>query len=103
MCSSDLSGEGKKLDASGVGSLVDQIRDLQAGKFVDTGFGAPTVEITVTSDDGKRIEKLLISKAGKSYVAKRGNEPALYALDSKAVEELQKSAGELKPAAAPAK
>ena len=97
------SGEGKKLDAGGVGSLVDKIRDLQASKFVDAGLGAPTVEINVTSDDGKRIEKLLISKAGNSYVAKRENEPALYALDSKAVEELQKSAGELKPAAAPGK
>ena len=97
------SGEGKKLDAGGVGSLVDKIRDLQASKFVDTGLGAPTVEITITSDDGKRIEKLLISKAGSSYVAKRENELALYALDSKAVEELQKSAGELKPAAAPGK
>ncbi len=97
------SGEGKKLDAGGVGSLVDKIRDLQASKFVDAGLGAPTVEITITSDDGKRIEKLLISKAGSSYVAKRENELALYALDSKAVEELQKSAGELKPAAAPGK
>ncbi len=97
------SGEGKKLDAGGVGSLVDKIRDLQASKFVDAGLGAPTVEITITSDDGKRIEKLLISKAGSSYVAKRENEPALYALDSKAVDELQKSAGELKPAAAPGK
>ncbi|PYU03011.1 MAG: hypothetical protein DMG33_17650 [Acidobacteria bacterium] len=97
------SGEGKKLDAGGVGSLVDKIRDLEASKFVDSGFGAPTIEINVTSDDGKRIEKLLISKAGNSYVAKRENEPALYALDSKAVEEIQKSAGELKPAAAPGK
>ena len=94
--------DGKKLDAGSVDSLVSKLRDLQASKFVESGFTTPVIEMTVASNDSKRTEKVLISKSGGSYVAKRENEPSLYALDSSAVEELQKSAGEIKPAAAPA-
>jgi hypothetical protein len=42
----------------------------------------------------------LISKHGDEYIAERQNEPPLYVLDSTAVEALQKSASELKPAVA---
>jgi hypothetical protein len=94
-------GDGKKLDASSADSLISKLRDLQASKFVDSGFATPAIELTVTSNDNKRTEKVLISKSGDSYVAKRENEPSLYALDSSAVEELQKSATEIKPTAAP--
>jgi Domain of unknown function (DUF4340) len=94
-------GDGKKLDASSADSLISKLRDLQASKFVDSGFATPAIELTVTSNDSKRTEKVLISKSGDSYVAKRENEPSLYALDSSAVEELQKSATEIKPTAAP--
>ena len=94
--------DGKKLDAGSVDSLVSKLRDLQASKCDESGFTTPVIEMTVASNDSKRTEKVLISKSGGSYVAKRENEPSLYALDSSAVEELQKSAGEIKPAAAPA-
>jgi hypothetical protein len=92
-------GDGKKLDASSADSLISKLRDLQAGKFVDSGFTAPAIDVTVISNDNKRTEKVLISKSGKIYVAKRENEPSLYELESSAAEELQKSAGEVKPAA----
>jgi len=94
-------GSGKKMDANGVQSLIDQIRDLSAAKFVDAGFSAPALELTVTSNDGKRTEKVLISKSGENYVAKRENEPSLYQLDAKAVGDLQKSAEDVKPAVTP--
>ena len=97
------SGDGKKLDMVSVQSLIGKVRDLSASKFVDSGFGSPSIEVTVTSSDGKRIEKLLISKNGDNYVARRENETALYALDPKSVEDLQKTAGELKPEALPEK
>jgi hypothetical protein len=95
-------GDGKKLDPGTVDSLIGKLRDLQASKFVDSGYTTSAVEITVTSNDNKRTEKVLISKSGDTSVAKRENELSLYALDSNAVEELQKSATEIKPAAAPA-
>jgi len=97
------SGSAKKMDAATVQELIDKIRDLSATKFVDSGFTAPLIDVTVTSNDGKRIEKVAISKASDNYIAKRENEPALYQLDSKVVDDLTKSAGDVKPAAAPGK
>lgn len=91
-------GNSKKMDASGVQSLIDNLRDLAATKFVDTGFSTPVLELTVTSNDNKRTEKVLIAKSGESYLAKRENEPSLYQLDAKAVSDIEKSAEDMKPA-----
>ncbi|HXG34169.1 MAG TPA: DUF4340 domain-containing protein [Bryobacteraceae bacterium] len=87
---------GKELDGGTVQSVVDKLRDLTAIKFPDTGFTTPVFEATVTSDNGKRIEKVLISRQGNSYFARRDNEPSVYELDGKAVEELQKAVREVK-------
>ena len=85
----DWFSNGKKMDSTSVQSFVDKLRDLAASKFVDTGsLGTPTIDITVTSNDGKRMEKVLISKQGSDYIAQRENEPALYGLDAKTVDEL---------------
>ena len=97
------SGSAKKMDAGTVQELIDKIRDLSASKFVDSGITSALVDLTVTSNDGKRVERVAISKDRDNYIAKRENEPALYQLDSKAVDDLTKSAGEVKPAAAPSK
>ncbi len=97
----DWWSNGKKMDDSSVQALVDKVRDLSASKFVDSGFTSPVIELTVSSNDGKRTEKALISKSGDHYIAKRENEPSLYQLDAKPVEELQKSAGSVKPAPEP--
>src|SRR5439155_1138356 len=86
------SGDGKKMDASSVESLIDKLRDLQASKFLESGFNTPSIDVTVSSNDGKRREKVLISKYKDSYIAKRENEPVLYELDSKLMETLQNSA-----------
>jgi hypothetical protein len=96
------SGSAKKLDAGAVQALIERIRDLSASKFVDSGFTLPTVDVTVTSNDGKRVEKVAIAKVGDNYIAMRENEPALYQIDSKLVDDFTKSAAEVKPAA-PAK
>jgi len=98
---SDWSSNGTKMDSGAVSDLIDKIRDLSATKFPESGFTAPALDLTVTSDSGKRIEKVQISKHGDSYLAKRENEPALYELPASTVAELQKSAASLKPAAAP--
>jgi hypothetical protein len=84
-----------------VGTLVADVRDLTATKFPDNGFTAASIEITVTSDGGKRVEKLQIAKNGDRYVAKRENEPALYELSATAVKDLQDAAAGLKPTAPP--
>jgi Domain of unknown function (DUF4340) len=99
---SDWWSNGTKMDAGTVSALMGKIRDLSASKFPDAGFTAPLLDLTVTSDGGKRVEKVLLSKTGDNYEAKRENEPALYELTASSVSELQKSAADLKPAPAPA-
>lgn len=100
---SDWWSNGTKMEENSVRSLIDKIRDLSASKFVDSGFTSAVLDLTVTSNDGKRIEKVSISKNGAAYVAKRENEPALYELDASAVTDVQKSAADLKPAPQSAK
>jgi hypothetical protein len=100
---SDWWSNGTKMDESTVSTLVGAIRDLSAAKFPDNGFTAPLITITVTSDGGKRTEKVLIAKKWDRYVAKRENEPALYELTAASVTDLQNSAAALKLAAPPPK
>jgi hypothetical protein len=95
----DWLSNGKKADASGVEALVSKLRDLSATDFVSSGFVHPDIRARVTSDDGKQVEEVLISKSGKISVAKRGSEPTLYQLASGAVEDLPKLAADIKPAA----
>jgi Domain of unknown function (DUF4340) len=97
------SADSKKMESSSVQALVDKIRQLSASKFVDSGFTSPALEVTVTSNEGKRVDRVLISKSGDTYIAKRDNEPALYQLDSSSVADLQKVAADVKPAPPAAK
>jgi len=93
--------DGKKLDAATVDAVVEKIRSLAASKFPTSGFTTGALELTVTSNAGKRVERVAISKNSDTYVGKRENEPALYELPSSAIRELQDAAGRLKLAAAP--
>jgi hypothetical protein len=87
----------KQMDAPSLQGVVDKLRDLSAAKYLDTGAGgAPLLDITVSSNNGKRVEKVSIAKQGETYFAKRDNEPSIYQLDSKAVADLQKAANEVK-------
>jgi hypothetical protein len=94
---------GKKMDEDSVSSLVSNLRDLSADKFVDSGFTTAAIEASVTSNDGKRVDKVLISKSGSNYIAKRDNDSALYQLSTASVDDLQKSLDGIKPAASPNK
>lgn len=94
----DWWSNGKKMDAESVQSYISSLRDLTSTKFVDSGFANPTTEVTVTSNVGKRAEKVYIAKSGNHYIAKRENEPTLYELDSSSVDALQQAADNIKPA-----
>ncbi len=100
----DWWSDGKKMDPVSVQEFLRSIRTLTATKFAATGFSAPALSLVVTSGDGKRVEKVDIAKSGDGFLAKRLEGTALFVLEAKAVEDLQKAAGELKPAeASPAK
>lgn len=87
---------GKAVDAVSVQNLIDKLRDLSSIKFVDSGFTSSILDIAVTSNDGKRVENVAVSKSANQYFARRGTEPAIYELDSKAVEEIQRAAADVK-------
>ena len=97
---SDWKSNGKTMDSGAVQSVIDKLRDLAATKFVDTGFTTPALDMTVTSNDGKRVEKVEFSKTADGYIAQRVNEPALYQLDAKSVDDILKEIKEVKVAAA---
>jgi hypothetical protein len=100
----DWWSDGKKMDPITVQEFLRSIRTLTATKFATTGFSAPAMSLVVTSGGGSRVEKVDIAKSENGYLAKRLEGTALFVLDAKAVEDLQKAAGELKPAEAlPAK
>ena len=94
---------GKKMDEESVRSLVSNLRDLSAEKFVDSGFTTPEIDATVTSNDGKRVERVQISKSGANYIAKRENDATLYQLLTTPVDDLQKSLAGIKAGSPPTK
>ena len=98
----DWWSDGKKMDAISVSEFLRSIRTLTAAKFAASGFSSPVMTMTVSSNDGKRIEKVGIAKSGSDYLAKREDGPTLYQLDAKSVEDLQKAASGMKPAEIPA-
>jgi hypothetical protein len=89
----------KTMDNTSVQNMIDKLRDLAAVKFVEKGGGQPVFEATVTSNSGKRVEKVIITKLGDQHFAQRDGEPSIYELDGKAVEELMKAVSEVKEAA----
>jgi len=86
----------KQMDAASIQALVDKLRDLTSTKFLESGNGPAIFEATVTSNDGKRTEKVSIWKQGTTCLARREGETTVYELDAKAVDDLQKAAGEVK-------
>jgi Domain of unknown function (DUF4340) len=94
---------GKTMDNTSVQNLIDKLRDLSAAKFAEKAGGDKVFEATVTSNSGKRVEKAVITKQGDQYFAKRENEPSIYVLDAKAVDDLKAAASAIKEQAPPAK
>ena len=90
--------DGKKVDPNNVEDLISKLREFSANSFPDAGFSNPSIEIVVTSEDGKRVEKISLAKSSETYVAKRENEPTLYGLSSASVNEIEKAAGDVKTA-----
>jgi hypothetical protein len=93
---------GKQMDTASVETMVDKVRGVTAAKFADKGFSTPSIDLVVTAQDGKRVEKVSLSKTGDEWFAMRENEPTIYQLDANVVGELEAAIASVK-AAAPAK
>ena len=92
----------KKMDNASVQTLIDKLRDLTATTFEAEPGQEKVFEASVVSNQGKRTEKITITKEGSKYFAKRQDDPSIYGLDAQAVEDLKKAASDVKEAAPPA-
>jgi hypothetical protein len=90
---------GQNQDTGSVQAWIDKLRDLSAAKFVTTGFTTPAATVTIVSNDGKRTEKVEFAKTADGYIARRANEPGLYQLDAKGVNDMLEASRAIKPAA----
>jgi hypothetical protein len=90
---------GKTMDNATVQTLIDKLRDLTATEFANNSpSGQPVFEATVTSNSGKRVEKVTITKQDQRYFAQREGEPSIYVLDAKSVDDLTNAATAIKEA-----
>jgi hypothetical protein len=98
---------GKKMDLVSVQTLVSALRGLAATRFAASGYTTPDIDITVTSQGGKQVEKVHLQKTKDGgAIAKREDDPTLYALDADTVNPLLSAASgvrEAAPAPPPAK
>jgi hypothetical protein len=78
-------------ESGSVQSVIDKLRDLSATKFSDKLAGTQVLTVGVTSGDKNRYEKVTIDKDGDSYAAQRDGEPAVYIVDAKNIDDLQKA------------
>jgi len=90
-------------EAGTIQTVIDKLRDLSAAKFSEKMAGTQALTVAVTSGDNHRYEKATIGRDGASYNAQRDGEPAVYAVDAKDVDDLQKAISGIKQQQAPPK
>jgi Domain of unknown function (DUF4340) len=78
-------------EAGTLQSVIDKLRDLSATKFADKMGGTQLLTVGITSGDNHRVEKVTINKDGDAYDAQRDGEPAVYVIDAKNIDDLQKA------------
>jgi hypothetical protein len=93
---------GTTYEAGGVQSVIDKLRDLAASRFADKMAGTQALTLAVTSGDKHRLEKVTINKDGAAYDAQRDGESAVYVLEAKDVDDLQKAVSGIKKETPPA-
>jgi len=91
----------KAMDNSSIQTLIDKLRDLTASTFQAEAGQEKVFDAAVTSSQGKRNEKVTITKEEGKYFAKRQDDPGIYGLDAQAVQDLQMAASGVKEAAPP--
>ena len=86
----------QQMDSGSVQNAIDKLRDLSAASFGDKAAGPTIIDLTVSSPDGKRVEKAVISGQAGAFFAKREGESDVYIVDAKTVEDLQKAIAGIK-------
>ena len=90
----------KDVDQTTVDNLISAVTQARAASFVDAApkgaLDAPELAITLTSNDGKRQEKVTSGRVGPDVFASRAGEPGTAKLDASAADGIVKALGEIK-------
>ena len=92
----------QQIDSTSLQDVIDKLRDLAAVKFSDRISGSPILTLAVTWGEKGKVDKVAINKSGEDYIGVRDGDPTAYSLDSKTVDDLQKTIAAIKPYQAPA-
>jgi hypothetical protein len=87
---------GVQFDSNSIQDVVDKLRDLAATKFSEKMGGTKTLTLAATAGDNHRREQVTINKDGDLYDAQRADDPTVYVLDAKSVDDLQKAISGIK-------
>ena len=94
-------------DLTSMTAIVDKLRDLAATGFDDKAngkaAGTPVLYVSVTYGEKNKVEKVIFNRDAGNWQAVRENDPSVYILDPKTVDELQKAIAAIKPFTAPKK
>jgi hypothetical protein len=85
-----------QMDSDSIQNVVDKLRDLTAAKLTEKASGAKTLAFTVTYGENNKVEKVVLNKESDGWNAQREGEPTVYVLDTKAVDDLQKTIAAIK-------
>ena len=87
----------KTMDNNSIQTVIDRLRELSARTFSDKpAAGTQLYDFTVTSNDGKRVEKVIIRQQDRKLLAQRQNEPTVYELADSTATDLQRDIGGIK-------
>jgi hypothetical protein len=93
----DWKKDGKSVEPGQVQQVIDRLRDLTATKFADAATGAVFAEYSV------KAEKVIVTKQGETFYAKRTDSNEAAVLDAAAVTEIKTLAAAVKEPPPPAK
>jgi len=82
--------DGKSVEPGDVQQLIDRLRDLTGTGFADSATGAVFAEYTVKS------EKVVISKQGDKYFARRADSTEVVTVEAAVVAEIKEKAAAIK-------
>jgi hypothetical protein len=85
----------RDVDQSTVDNLISAVTAARAVSFVDTaaktGLDKPEVVIALTSDGGKRVEKVTLARSGTEGFGMREGEPGIAKVDAATIDNIIKS------------
>ena len=85
----------RDVDQTTVDNLISAVTAARAASYVDSspksGLDKPELTITLTSDEGKRVEKVSLARSGAEGFGARDGEPGVAKVDAATIDNIVKS------------